>query len=405
MRGSIRLIGVAMLLLGTAMPHHEVSASRGDSLRIVIDELPHGSPQDVSLFLCGPFNGWTINDSSTLFRPSAQGKLTAVVDRACREGIFYVSTGTHGLLEGDGGKNLLPPRAFASDTLGLMRIAIREWIDPKRYRLSSTQRHAQPIPMSLPVSRLGIRISATVYIPPSHVGGQKHPVVYALNGESVFNAYDIPGGEWGVDEALDSLNRRRSLAAIVVAVNLPVRVDRTFYRQPASGGGENKRLGELASFIITELHEYITSHYPVRQGRENTFILAGGSRADLGMTLLLNEHKHVGGGIFFLAEGIQPWMVERAKKIAKRRAMQRVVLSAPPGAASPLARALCRAGAFGENELRLVAGASRCEGMRPDEMGRDFGRYVLWLLGRESEPPSEFPQAETPDAGAQRAER
>lgn len=318
--------------------------------------------------------------------------MAQVVTR-CQDGEFFISTGTHGLLEGNGTQQLQAGRTLTPDSKGEIQFTISEWINPKQHRLSTSQRHVRPMPMSFPIGRLGIRISGTVYLPPSHQGGQKHPIIYMLNGESAFNAYDTPGGEWGIDEVLDSLNRRRNLSAIVVAINLPVKVSRDFYEAYDENGKENKKLNELTAFIMKDFHNYMIAHYPVRPGRENVFIMAAGNRIDLATRLLQREHRKVGGGILFLPEELKPWTVTEAEKIAKRRIIQRLVFSLPNGAEDENIEAFCRAGQFGENELRITKGSDRCENQSFAEMGEEFGRYILWLLGREHEAPGEYPLA------------
>src|SRR5919202_6585569 len=92
--------------------------------------------------------------------------------------------------------------------------------------------------------QLGRTRRVWVYLPPGYAASRRrYPVLYLHDGQNVFDAATSFAGEWGVDEALDSLARRGDPGAIVVAVDNggPRRLDEYDpwrSADPKLGGGE-----------------------------------------------------------------------------------------------------------------------------------------------------------------------
>ena len=87
--------------------------------------------------------------------------------------------------------------------------------------------------------QLGNQRHLLVYLPPSYESnsGQHYPVLYMQDGQNLFDNATSFAGEWGVDEAMETLAHQEGLEAIVVGI-------------PNKG---HKRLAEYSPFVDSQL--------------------------------------------------------------------------------------------------------------------------------------------------------
>src|SRR5215217_5822253 len=121
------------------------------------------------------------------------------------------------------------------------------------------------------ISQLNRYRRVWVYLPASYTASKKnYPVIYMQDGQNVFDAKTSFAGEWGVDEAMDTLENLVQ-ETIVVAID---------------NGGE-KRMNEYApfdmerfgkaegdayvEFLVKTLRPYINKKYRTKKCRKNTF--------------------------------------------------------------------------------------------------------------------------------------
>ena len=113
-----------------------------------------------------------------------------------------------------------------------------------------------------------------IYLPPDYAtSARRYPVLYMHDGQNVFDAATSYAGEWGVDEALDSLHAAGDPGAIVVAVDNGQQLRMNEYSpwaHPRHGGGEGDA---YADFLANTLKPWIDRHYRTRPGPESTGIM------------------------------------------------------------------------------------------------------------------------------------
>jgi predicted alpha/beta superfamily hydrolase len=107
------------------------------------------------------------------------------------------------------------------------------------------------------------------YLPGSHGGGARFPVVYMLDGQNLFDdATAYSGTEWRVDETMEEL-AREGIEAIVVGI-------------PAAPGDERgheysgAKIEQHLSFVVDTVRPLVEASFDVDQRRETTGI-AGSS--------------------------------------------------------------------------------------------------------------------------------
>ena len=148
--------------------------------------------------------------------------------------------------------------------------------------------------------QLGRTRRVWIYLPPDYASSQKtYPVLYMHDGQNVFDAATSYAGEWGVDEALDSLHAAGDPGVIVVAVDNGQQQRMHEYSpwtHPQHGGGQG---GAYADFLANTLKPYIDQHYRTRPGPESTGIM-GSSMGGLISLHAALRHPNVFGrvGVF-----------------------------------------------------------------------------------------------------------
>lgn len=114
-----------------------------------------------------------------------------------------------------------------------------------------------------------------VLLPPSY-GEQtrkRYPVLYVLDGQSLWSTSEDPFGVWSLEKALDGLYELDAVEELVVVGvhTAEDRVDRLtpVAAGPHGGGGA----GRLLDAIVGPLREHVDATYRTRRGREHTGIL------------------------------------------------------------------------------------------------------------------------------------
>jgi alpha-glucosidase len=110
-----------------------------------------------------------------------------------------------------------------------------------------------------------------IYLPRSYSTDltRHYPVMYAHDGQNLFDRATSFSGEWGMDESLDKLPQE----LIVVGIDNggTARIDElTPFANEEYGGGQ---ANDYLDFIVDKLRPYINSHFRTKSERENTAIL------------------------------------------------------------------------------------------------------------------------------------
>ena len=210
-----------------------------------------------------------------------------------------------------------------SDTV--IEVAIQHWADhfPPLASRHTAGKNVQVLDSSFFLPQLGRSRRIWIYLPEEYNSTRKkYPVLYMHDGQNVFDAATSFSGEWGVDEALDSLSAVWG-PTIVVAID---------------HGGE-KRLNEYApfdaerfgkgegdaylSFLVNTLKPFVEKKYRVRKCRKYRAIAGSSMGGLISFYALLRYPKVFGAaGVFSPAFWINPQVKalipEKAKKVKGR---------------------------------------------------------------------------------------
>jgi predicted alpha/beta superfamily hydrolase len=292
MRGAI--VAAGALLLG-AMP--------ADAQLTIRLSSPAGS--DAPVFVAGSFNGWAPADSAYRLRREADGAYAITLPADVRGPVeFKFTRGAWETVELDSAGQAVGNRAFTVPASGAATYAatVTRWADgtAKPVPAHSATASVLLLDTAFAIPELGRTRRVWIYLPPDYAWSDKtYPVLYMHDGQNVFDAATSYAGEWGVDEALDSLHAAGDPGVIVVAVDnggeLRMR-EYSPWTHPQHGGGEGD---EYADFLANTLKPWVDRQFRTRPGPESTGIM-GSSMGGLISLYAALRHPGVFGrvGVF-----------------------------------------------------------------------------------------------------------
>jgi len=115
-----------------------------------------------------------------------------------------------------------------------------------------------------------------VLLPPDFDPQHRYPVVYAQDGQDLFDAATAAGGdEWGLDELLDA--RPAGIPSLIV-VGIEAAPHAILDWAPP-GSTDGARADVFARFLAEVVKPFVDRTYPTQSGRETAVLLGRGSAA------------------------------------------------------------------------------------------------------------------------------
>ncbi len=282
--------------------------------------LPFYHKQTDTIFLAGSFNNWNPHDKR-YFYVASTGKngMTLDLPKGMYEYKFTLGS-WEGVESGDGG---FPTNNRMTNVEGDtdIEIEIDHWAShfPRKPKETTASKNVHILDTAFYMPQLNRHRRVWIYLPESYTNSRKkYPVLYMHDGQNVFDAATSAYGEWGVDEALDTLSITYG-ETIVVAID---------------NGGE-KRINEYSpfdmekygkaegdayvDFIVQTLMPYINNHYRTKKSAKFTAI-SGSSMGGLisFYAILKYPNKFGAAGVFSPAFWIVPQLKDYATKRARK---------------------------------------------------------------------------------------
>jgi predicted alpha/beta superfamily hydrolase len=234
---------------------------------------------DAPVYVAGSFNGWAPADSAYRLRPEGGGAYVVTLPAHVRGPVeFKFTRGSWETVELDSAGEGAGNRSFTVPAAGAATYSatVTRWADgsAKPVPAHSATASVSILDTAFAIPELGRARRVWIYLPPDYASsGKTYPVLYMHDGQNVFDAATAYAGEWGVDEALDSLHAAGDPGVIVVAVDNGGELRMREYSpwvHPQHGGGEGD---EYADFLARTLKPWIDRHYRTRPGPESTGIM------------------------------------------------------------------------------------------------------------------------------------
>lgn len=275
------------------------------------------------VLIAGSFNSWSPADSVYRFYTSNDYVLKLPAGsyeyKFTRGGWNKVETTVEGKDVGN--------RSFRLQSDTTISISIGGWRDDFQQE-TVTRKHTatsnvRVLDTAFQIPQLNRTRRIWIYLPADYSKSKKKfPVWYMHDGQNLFDEYTSGFGEWGIDEALDSLFKQGKKESIIIGIdNGPKRMSEyNPYEFQRFGKGEGN---EYVDFIANTLKPYIDNHFRTLKDKKNTFI-SGSSMGGLISLYAVMKYPKVFGGAgvfspaFWTAQGLEDALKTAAPKMNSR---------------------------------------------------------------------------------------
>jgi predicted alpha/beta superfamily hydrolase len=305
-------IGLLFLLLASNAQY---------KVTFVIKKLPSYHHSSNKVYLAGNFNNWNPGDEKFLLKNVGKNPgITIVLSKGMYE--YKFTEGSWENVEALDGGAPIENRSLVVENDTTIEIAIDHWADhfPKKEKHSTASKNVHIVDESFYIPQLDRHRRVWIYLPGSYsTSKKKYPVLYMHDGQNVFDEATSAYGEWGVDEALDSLgNQQKEIIVVAIDNGGEKRMNEySPYDMEEYGKGEGD---QYVDFLVQTLKPYIDKHYRTKKDEKNTFIAGSSMGGLISFYAILKYPKVFGGaGVFSPAFWITPQLKHinphQAKKV------------------------------------------------------------------------------------------
>ena len=277
-------------------------------LRIIVNDLSQQKTEKI--FITGEFNNWKPGEAKYALQKLDSNKWEILL-KNLSEGIFNYKL-TQGQWDTEEvtatGENV-DNHTIQIEKDYSVQVNIYGWKNkPSQLKKHTAGKNIYKITDSFYIPQLARYRRIAVYLPSNYNSVKSsYPVLYMHDGQNLFDEYFAPFGEWGIDEALDTLQKQTGKYAIVVAIdhgNEKRTTEYNFEDNKKYGKAEGK---EYVDFIKNTLKPFIDKKYRTKKAKVNTAI-AGSSLGGLISTYAVLMYPKTFGtaGIFSPAFWIAP---------------------------------------------------------------------------------------------------
>jgi len=300
------------------------------TIRIEINSLPTNTPANSSIFIAGSFNGWNPQNKSFQWQKNEKGYfLELSLNVGSYE--YKITRGGWDKVECTKEGKDIGNRTLKVDADANIEVSVEGWKDlfasSSQQRKSTANKNVQIIDTAFFIPQLNRTRRVWVYLPPSYNSeSKKYPVLYMHDGQNVFDDATSFSGEWGVDEALDTLGLKTK-ECIVVGIDNggDKRFDEycpydgllegvTYASRRIKGEG-----GKYVDFLTKTLKPFIDRKYRTLKDSKNTFTAGSSMGGLISIYALLKYPKVFGGaGVFSPAFWVGPKIFDDIKAKGKK---------------------------------------------------------------------------------------
>ena len=307
------LLVIALCMLATA-------ALAQYKVHFLFRKLPAYHKASDTVFLAGNFNNWNPhNRLFTCVNCNAHSGITIDLPKGMFEYKF-----THGSWDGvesGNGGSPVPNHTISIESDTSIFVEVDHWADhfPRKAKETTASKNVRILDTAFYIPQLNRHRRVWIYLPESYVTSKKkYPVLYMQDGQNVFDNATAGFGEWGVDEALDTLGKQHG-EAIVVAVDHAgeKRINEySPFDMERYGKGEGDG---YVDFLAQTLIPYINRHYRTKKSAKYTAV-AGSSMGGLisFYALMKYPNKFGAAGVFSPAFWIVPTLKDYVEKRAPK---------------------------------------------------------------------------------------
>ncbi len=279
------------------------------NVRLQIKTLPAYHPPGSNIYVAGSFNGWNPQDNNYRFSKNAQGNyyINIKINNGPYE--YKITRGGWDKVECKKGGAAIENRSIKVETDQTVLLDVEEWADhfPAQSKKNTANKNVHIIDTAFFVPQLNRTRRIWIYLPDDYSSSvKKYPVLYMHDGQNVFDEATAFAGEWGVDEAIDTLGLKIK-ESIVVAIDHGGKKrlnEYNPYDMEKFGKGEGDK---YVDFLVKTLKPFIDKHYRTKKKKDDTFIAGSSMGGLISLYAILKYPKTFGGaGVFSPAFWVAP---------------------------------------------------------------------------------------------------
>jgi len=286
----------------------------------IVNRLPAYHQSSDKVYLVGSFNNWNPKDEKMVLGTiHNKPGITIALGKGMFE--FKFTEGGWDRVETASGGMPTSNRRIVVESDTTIEVEIEHWADhfPKEPKHSTASHNVQVIDTAFYIPQLGRHRRVWIYLPEGYAtSGKKYPVLYMHDGQNLFDDATSAFGEWGVDEALDTLGKSgHEMIVVGIDNGASTRINEySPYDMPKYGKGEGDK---YVDFLVKTLKPFIDKHYRTKKDEENTFVAGSSMGGLISFYAILKYPKVFGGaGVFSPAFWVTPQLKNIEPKKAKK---------------------------------------------------------------------------------------
>ena len=307
-----------------------LSVASQQKIRIEITSLPANDPANSSIFIAGSFNSWNPQNKDFQFQKNEKGYF---FDLSLNAGSYEykITRGGWDKVECSKEGKDLGNRTLKVEANTNIEISVEGWKDlfesSSQPRKSTANKNVRIIDTAFFIPQLNRTRRVWVYLPQTYNSStKKYPVLYMHDGQNVFDDATSFSGEWGVDEAIDTLGLKYNECIVVGIDNGGDKRLNEYcpYDFSLSGIAANNKtnVGEgrkYVEFLVKTLKPFIDKKYRTLKDQKNTFTAGSSMGGLISMYAVLEYPKVFGGaGVFSPAFWVGPKIFDDIKAKGKK---------------------------------------------------------------------------------------
>jgi len=295
-----KLLLIALTLLSTSCVFAQYT------LKLVVTATPKPTVNVAQraqepVYVAGNFNNWNPKDENYRLKPLGSRLSVVLKDLPAGTYAFKFTRGDWNKVETTADGRDIGDRVVELKGDQSLEFTILGWKDdypdkPKPYTASP---QVKLLDTAFAIPQLDRKRRLWIYLPKGYLTSKKsYPVLYMHDGQNLFNEQTAPYGEWGVDEAMDSLQRITGKEMIVVGIDHGG--DKRFSEyNPYDFRGIKGEGKAYVDFLALTLKPYIDQKYRTLKDPANTFTAGSSMGGVISLYAVLKYPKVFGGaGIF-----------------------------------------------------------------------------------------------------------
>lgn len=358
------------------------------SVRLVVTQA--ATKQNDDIYVSGNFNSWNPADEKYKLKPFAGGRKSIVIkDLPAGTYAFKFTRGSFEKVECTADGRNIEDRIIEVNGDISQEFTVAGWKDdyPIHPKPFTANPNVRVLDTAFAMPQLNRKRKIWIYLPKGYATvGRAYPVLYMNDGQNLFNEQTAFNGEWGVDEALDSIQKITGKECIVVGIDnggdkrMSEYSPYDFTANKTAIKAEGK---EYVDFIVQTLKPFIDSKYRTKKSAEFTSI-AGSSLGGLISYYAILKYPDVFGsaGIFSPSFWVSSQSVTDAEQFTTKAAPRFYLYAGGKESATMVSDIKKVATALSsKNDKYQITTLVDPNGEHNEKnWRREFPRFFMWLM-------------------------